>query len=206
MKNVKFIFIAYALLSVLAAQAQSVGNVGFGGNFMGSSKIVIQGAENHGVLYENVYQPLVGGTVFYETIQGGMTHLLEVSYLMGKLKDVEQGDYYLEGWDTSTFQPLKAFSLFYYGGGTFGAGNRLQIPLYLGIGVINTSAEPIKTWSYNIGAKARVKFYLTDRIGVFAGANWKRGLGNVKVNVNETRGTSQRYLGIEAGVTFSLSK
>ena len=191
------------ILIGVAANAQ-VKNVGLGGNFMGTSTITINGLEDHGALYVNTYRPILGGSIYYESVYWGMTHLLEASYMMGELESVKQGEYYLEGWNPASFSPAKIFQIYHYSGHTFLSGHRLQIPVYLGIGLNYNMADPVKCFTYNLAAKARVKFYLTDKIGLYGGAGWKGGLGTQHLENGESRGVTQSIVYLEGGITFCL--
>lgn len=204
MKN-KFFFVLLSLMMATAVNAQ-VRNLGVGGNFMNTTQINIKSSSksSSNSMYENIYRPLVGGTVFYETILGGLTHMWEASYMMGQLDDVKVGENHIESWDPASFDPLKMASLYYYAGSTFLSGNRLQIPVYLGFGANFNIGEPVTGLMWNVAAKARVKFYFTDNIGIYAGAYWKGGLGSMKLSDNSQFATSQKLLGLEAGLTFSL--
>ena len=202
MKN-KLFFVLLSLLMATGVNAQ-VKNLGVGGDFMGSSTIKISNTDNKGLLYSTTFKPLVGASVFYEAVLGGMTHMWEASYMTGKMESLENGEYYITEWGANpAFEPIKMASLFYYAGMTFNSGSRLQIPVYLGIGGVYNMADPIKCWTYNVGAKARVKFYFTDSIGVYGGAGWKGGMGFQKAGESKFDVT-QRGVYLEAGLTISL--
>lgn len=199
----KLSLIVFSLFVAVALDAQ-IKNLGAGGYYSFTSTISVNGTSETGMLYGNVYTPMFGGTVFYEAILSGVTHMWEASYLVGQLNSVQQGEYQLEDWNPSTFNSLKTASIYYYSGITFLSGRRLQIPVYLGVGANYNMADPIKGFTFNLAAKARVKFYFTDRIGIYAGVGWKGGLGTQKYSSDMKLGIRQKMLYAEAGITFSL--
>ncbi|MBR6858097.1 MAG: DUF2715 domain-containing protein [Bacteroidales bacterium] len=202
--KIKLFVVSICLLMATGIHAQ-VKNLGVGGNFMGSSTINISGSDDKALLYESSFRPLIGGSIFYEAILGGMTHMWEASYMMGKMESLKSGDKFITEWGNNpAIESLKMASLFYYAGMTFNSGNRLQIPVYLGFGGNYNMADPIKCLTFNIAAKARVKFYFTDTVGVYAGAGWKGGMGNQKVGDGAKFSVTQRGVNLEAGLTISL--
>ena len=199
----KLFLIVFSLFVAVALDAQ-IKNLGAGGYYSFTSTISVNGTSETGMLYGNVYTPMYGGTVFYEAILSGVTHMWEASYLVGQLNSVQQGKYQLEDWNPSTFNSLKTASIYYYSGITFLSGRRLQIPVYLGVGANYNMADTIKGFTFNLAAKARAKFYFTDRIGIYAGVGWKGGLGTQKYSSDMKLGIRQKMLYAEAGITFSL--
>lgn len=146
---------------------------------------------------------MFGGFAFYEAISHGVTHMLEASFLTGNLSEKKESDsYYIEGWNH--FSNLKTITLNYYVGNTFFPGKRFQLPIYAGIGANYIMADPIKSLALNVGLKARAKFYITDRFGIFAGAGCRYGLGSVRYGSNGKASLGERILNVEAGLTFSL--
>lgn len=203
MKKIKLFLGALLLFSAFGLQAQ-VTNVGAGAAFMGSIRFKMEGANDHGTLYVNNYRPLLGATAFYEKSGSGASHMFELSYSTGALQNVQQGEYYIEGWDPATFESAKVISGFYYLGFNNRSAQRFQLPFYAGIGISYTEANPITYLGWNFGAKLRAKYYITNNIGIWAGASATLGFGNAYVTTDETRSVTQRLLALEAGITFSL--
>jgi len=72
---------------------------------------------------------------------------------------------------------VTSYSFMQYAGRTFFPKKRLQIPVYIGIGADYLSGKPYHNLFVDLGVKARVKFYVTDVVGIFAGADWTYGFG-----------------------------
>ena len=72
---------------------------------------------------------------------------------------------------------ITSYSFMQYAGKTIFPNKRLQIPLYIGIGADYLSGAPYHNIFLDLGVKARVKFYILDTVGIFAGADWTYGYG-----------------------------
>ena len=64
-----------------------------------------------------------------------------------------------------------------YGGQVFNQGRRFQFPLYMGGGVGYMNGNPFHHLTGHLAFKFRTNIYITERIGVYCGANYKVGFG-----------------------------
>jgi len=194
------------LLLAASAGAQ-VRTVGLAGHFMSENRFKVS-HEDRGTLYVNSYMPLVGASLSYEANAGGAGSMFEVSYINGKLYSVDQpGDYYIESWNIDDFKDLTMVSAYYYYGFTLLSGHRLQFPLYFGLGVNYNAADPINVLSLGLAAKARARFYFTDKLAVFGGVGWKGSIASEELSGSDYRvklDIGQRVLYFEAGLSFNI--
>lgn len=195
----KFFIISFFLLSSISAFSQfnnaigvSIGNIGnlsinLKEKDKGNSEYVSKGKLN----YKNTFT----SSLFYETRLGKMNTQYEVSYSKLQLKDKTVGFYVPE---TSSM-----YSFFIYGGNTINNKSRFQIPYYLGIGFDYFNGVPfssIGTFSLNLGAKINFLFFITNRIGLFAGANISIG----SLSKDETYLSFPNKYSLNAGIRIGI--
>lgn len=195
----KLFLVSVALFLALGLNAQ-VRNIGAGAGFLGSTRLAVKGDNYQGLYYSVLYRPILGGVVFYEMSGAGASHMFELDYTKGTVESITEGEYYPEGWSHDSFNPAKIITGAYYIGMNSRSAERFQLPIYLGMGISYNDASPIGTLGIFFGAKLHAKFYVTDRLGVWAGGMARYGFGN------ETNDCTmiQRMLALEAGLTFSL--
>ncbi len=200
----KLILIAAFIACSVIAGAQAR-NIGASGTVYGRERIKVKGDTNDskGVsLYDLKYQPTFGANIFYENTFGGANIMFEGSFSTGKLNErIDDEHYYV--WDNPDFSKYTSFSLMFLPGFTFLPQRRVQIPVNLGIGYDRITSGPVKANQAVIGAKIRLKVYITDKFGIYAGGNWRAGLGfqnieDYKVQINSNR------LYADVGLTYTF--
>jgi len=146
----------------------------FGGGFFPSQDIKISGSDGK---YTYSYKPLFGFNVGWNYSHNVLSTLGELTFTNAKF-DHWTG----QGSATATFNPadykeenLTDISLAYYVGGTINRMGRLQIPLYAGVGCSLLAGDPFTTVDFFIGVKARLKYFVSDNVGIFAGVDLRRG-------------------------------
>lgn len=162
--------------------------------------------------YKYDYKSYFNFNVGYERQFKGVTALTEFTYAKAKFDK-----YDLEG-QSEKFNPMQSedissASLIFYMGKTLNPGKRIQFPLYIGIGGEYLSGGPFHNLAFDVAVKARVKYYITDNVGVFAGASARYGFGALGFSRGEKEvATSDRWAYalsntmcyIDAGITIGL--
>ena len=97
-------------------------------------------------------------------------------------------------------EQMKLMSLMAYFGWTINKKKRAQFPIYAGLGVCSFDNSPQPETTLCAGLKARAKFYVTNRFGLFAGVN--AGLG-LFIPENDFLG-QYRPMSLEFGLIFDL--
>ncbi len=182
----------------------------------GSSKakiIFTEDLENH---YK--YSPLTIN-VGLEKMFKGISHLLELSYTncsFDEYSSKKERDTSKEIYRFPNESDLNDISLCYYAGYTFNKNKRLQIPLYIGIGGEYLTGDLFKKILFDFAVKARVKYYISNKVGLFIGGTWKYGIGSKRFTAPKAftieSATGQQEVGsidhqvgyIDAGITISL--
>lgn len=140
----------------------------------------------------------------------GVVSLTEISYARGKFDK-----YDLKG-ESVWFNPnqsedIQDFTLIEYFGKTINPNKRIQFPVYIGIGGEYILGGPLHNLALDGAVKARVKFYVTDNIGIYAGGNARYGWGMKKANNDTSSISSDKDYSIgsivwhiDAGVVIGL--
>lgn len=106
----------------------------------------------------------------------GIVSLTEITYSYAKFDK-----YKLKGmsdfFNPAQEEDLKTASITTYAGRTFNRNRRLQIPVYIGIGCDYLYGGPIHNLAVDLALKARIKYYVTNNIGVLVGVTGRVGLG-----------------------------
>lgn len=89
------------------------------------------------------------------------------------------------------------FSIYRFQGVNLFYRKRVQLPIYLGFGLNYYTQLKKEKLFLDLGARARLKFYLTNRIAVFGGAYYYFGF-----HVNRVM---ERQYGVETGIIYSYS-
>ena len=108
----------------------------------------------------------------------------------------------------ATCDDVNSFSFMQYGGKTIFPKKRVQIPLYIGIGLDYLRGAPYHNLFFDFGAKARIKFYITSKFGLFAGADYTFGYGSSSRDLPEKSSKSfnlyTRKLNVDFGFTVNI--
>lgn len=140
----------------------------------------------------------------------GVVSLTEISYARAKFDK-----YDLKG-ESVWFNPnqsedIQDFTLIEYFGKTINPNKRIQFPVYIGIGGEYILGGPLHNLALDGAVKARVKFYVTDNIGIYAGGNARYGWGMKKANNDTSSISSDKDYSIgsivwhiDAGVVIGL--
>lgn len=162
--------------------------------------------------YKIHYKSTIGFNLGYEFNIGKATTLAELSYAKAKIDDVtfkpkEEG--HEQAFDGKlVFKDLSSFTFMYYWGSTALPGKRVQIPFYLGLGGEVLQGYPFHHFMFDLGAKLRVKFYATNRLGVFVGGTgrWGFGTSNFGNSGNSKSSTHHRtVINLDAGIMYMIN-
>lgn len=162
-----------------------------------------KGEKDHAKL---TYKSVIGGTIGKEFNLGTYASLLEASFLHAKADKYEYNGNTRD--PEGRFNDLTTVSVMYYVGRTILPKKRVQIPIYIGLGGEVLQGYPFHHLMCDFGAKARIKFYFTNHIGIFAGATGKWGFGysGLGEKGSESSTVSHNHLSVnfDAGLTFEL--
>lgn len=154
--------------------------------------------------------------VGYERVWKGAHFLFEGKYIQAKydasaLNDYTNTKYLLL--DHSRLEDLSIISGMVYFGPTIFHGKRFQIPLDFGVGLTHISGYPIDAMHVEFGYGIRAKFYITDKICVYAGFSGGIAPGKKKYlegNLAPQPSNSLRYSAkpkvIDAGISFMIGR
>ena len=201
----KFILVLAFILSCIIANAQI--NIGVGAYIGGNEKLTISKPDNKETidLYKNTYTPTYGAELFYEVNVDNLSVMFDLSYATGKISSIEKNaQYSYAPYENKTFPDFKSYSLASYMGHTFFPNKRFQIPVYLGLGYDRITSGPSNRYMFFWGAKARLKLYITDTIGLYIGGNWKSGSVVAKDDYIGKIAYASKRAEIEIGLTFML--
>lgn len=205
----KTMILIVALLAICtSANAQEKAtsiNIGFAPYGYIHEKITLKD-EKYKYDYKSYWSAVVG----IEKQLKGVVSLTEISYAQAKFDKHD-----LKG-ETKWFNPhqnedIQDFTLTQYFGLTINPNKRIQFPVYIGIGGEYILGGPLHNLAIDGAAKARVKFYITDKIGVYGGANARYGWGMKKANDDSSSVSSDKDYSIgsivwhiDAGIVISL--
>ena len=185
--------ISVLLLAFICAMANAqVYSIGASGTVYGQERIRMALSKED--VEVNKFCPVFGGGIFYEKILSGAIMLVEGSYITGKLSEHVTG--------AIEFPSFMAISAMVFPGLTIFPNKRFQIPVYVGIGYNFIKSDLLKSSQIAIGAKVRMKLYVTDNVGIFIGGNWKGGYGTYKAESKYD--VFSRQLSAECGLVVSL--
>lgn len=138
----------------------------------------------------------------------GVTTLSEFKYAQGKFDS-----YDLDG-NSQWFNPKLTDDVFsvsftQYFGKTINPNKRIQFPLYIGIGGEYLKGGPFHNLILDGAAKARVKFFFTNHIGIFAGGTFRLGWGAKSASESSNSNKDMYSIlntqwSVDAGLTFGL--
>lgn len=143
---------------------------------VGQTKLSVKHDAKNGVKDKFTYNQEVGINIGLERVLNGIIILPEVHYSRSKLnkEEIKDGSIF-------PYKELKNVSevgFMQYFGFTLNAKRRFQVPLMAGIGVDYMFGEPVHNCFFAYGAKARMKFYITPKVGIFAGGMFKGDSGS----------------------------
>ena len=140
-----------------------------------------------------------------------LTALLEASYAKADYVDYTSNtvDRLLK-LDPAGFENAQLISAAFYLGYSVFPARRFQIPILIGAGADYVMGKPIDSIHYSLRFKARAKFYLSNRFGLFGGYSGSYGFTqfNNEYNIapepaaNVERQKLSGYF--EAGITYML--
>lgn len=204
MKTKSFSVVIALLLVCIGAKAQDKSRsltVSFAP--LGYNHVSIKSSESYQYDYKSYWNASIG----YEKQLKGIVSLTEFTYSHADFDKSE-----LKGTPTQ-FDPtqevgLTIASITTYAGKTINPNKRVQFPVYIGIGADYTSGGFMHNLVIDVALKARMKFYITNNFGIFAGATGRIGYGLKKASVgyNETDyyNLVLSMWAIDAGLVFGI--
>jgi len=209
MKTKHFAIVVALLLVCMGAKAQTKSNnlyVGFAP--LGSISESISYKDEK---YKYKYKSYWNVNLSYEKLFKGSSTMTELFYSKAKFNE-----YDLKG-ESQWFNPNQAEDIYtisftQYYGTTINKNKRVQFPLYIGFAADYAKGGPLHNLLIGGAAKARVKFYITNSIGIYVGATGRLGWGSKKASdSNSSRSSSKNSYSIsskvwyvDAGITFSI--
>ena len=172
------IFISLALmLSCVAANAQEkTTSITIGASPYGYAKSVVYVDKDNDFSY--FYKPTIGANICIEKQRKGLSSLTEISYYQGKF-DKGEIDGQTMSYNMYQTEDFMQMALTQYWGGTLaGKNKRVQLPLYFGIGCGYVQGGPIHNVTGDIATKLRLKFYISNHFGIYAGGTARLGFGS----------------------------
>lgn len=156
--------------------------------------------------YKYDYKSYINAHVGFEKQFKGITSLTELTYSRAKFDHSDlTGDA-----NPARDSDLKTWSITTYAGKTINPNKRVQFPIYLGIGADIIDAGSVGNLIFDFAAKARIKFYITDRFGIYAGGYGRFGWGaksrseKSSSNDDSVYTVSPSVLALEAGILIGL--
>jgi hypothetical protein len=182
-----FFFMSMAMMaccvSVNAQEKTKSIHVGFSPFGIPSAKLSYS---KNGEKYKYDYKSYWDLSVGYEKQFKGILSYTEFTY--GHATNDKMNLKGTTAWfDPGYVKDINHYALTTYIGTSLNAPHRLQFPLYIGIGGEYVDGKPFRALAFDIAAKARVKFYVGDRFGLFAGANYRIGFGGQSFKKDEAK-------------------
>ena len=172
------------------------------GRMTGSFKYDAKGAPK----YKYTYNKELGVVVDYERVLNGIIIMPELRWFRGTLNDEDRDGSYIPL--NGANDDINEFGFMEWLGFTINSKHRFQIPIMGGIGVSYVNGAPFHNIFFDYGVKARMKFYITPKFGIFAGGFYEGGMGSSKRGIPEESdgkfNLRKTNLGMEAGVTITL--
>ncbi len=174
---------------------------------IGTTKLNIKHDVKNGEKDKFTYNQEVGVNVGLEHVLYGWIVYSELHYSRSKLNKEEIRDYSI--FPYGELKNVSEVGFMQYGGYTINPGKRFQVPIMIGIGADYMFGEPMHNLFLAYGAKARMKFYITPKFGIFAGAAFKGGSSSSDRNHdNDTHlgkyKLSKTNFNAEFGLTITL--
>ena len=154
------------------------------------------------------YKSYLNAHLFYERQFGGAGLLVEGTYGMSKFEKVDNNIINFYDTDASYDKDISIYSAAVYGSYAINKQKMIQIPLYLGVSVDYVNGNPINVAFVSLAAKARLKFYVSPKIALYGGYNYRTGIGLEGTDTEDTskpKVSSKLNLNYaDLGATFSF--
>ena len=156
------------------------------------------------------YNKEFGVVVDYERVLNGFIVMPELRWFRGTLSNEERTVY--EGYYVFPYEgkveDINEFGFMEWVGFTINAKKRFQAPIMGGIGMSYVTGAPFHNVFFDYGVKARMKYYIAPKFGIFIGGFYEGGIGSSKRGIPEDYDARYRLrktnLGGEAGITITL--
>ena len=177
MKTRTILFSLALMLSCVAANAQEkTTSITLGVSPYGYAKSVVYWDKDNDFTYN--YKPTIGANICIEKQRKGLSSLTEISYYQGEF-DKGEIDGKTMSYNMYQTEDFMQMALTQYWGGTLaGKNKRVQLPLYIGIGCGYVQGGPVHNVTGDIAAKLRLKFYISNHFGIYAGGTGRVGFGS----------------------------
>lgn len=174
--KIRIITIGIALmLSCVAVNAQRTTSITLGVSPYGYAKSAAYWDKDNDFTY--FYKPTIGANICIESQRKGLASLTEISYYQGDF-DKWEIDGMTMSYDMLQKEDFMQMALTqYWGGNLFGKNRRVQMPLYFGLGCGYVQGGPIHNVTGDVAAKLRLKFYISNHFGIYAGGTGRIGIG-----------------------------
>jgi hypothetical protein len=191
MKKILSITVAFLSIAMAAKAQENVQSLTIGFAPVGSSYINIS-LNDEKYEYYYTYKPFWNVDIGYERQFKGVVSLTELFYLKGAFDRYEL-DGTSQWFNPAQTEDLTSIAITQYTGKTFNQNKRLQIPFYIGVGGEYMKGGPLHNVGLHVAAKARMKFYITNNIGIFVGATCRYGYGMKGASDKSSEGNKNSY-------------
>ena len=200
----KFFTMCVVMLSVCTMTKAQIRNLSLGFAPLGYNHVNITLDDEE---YKYDYKSYWNANIGYERQFKGVVTLFELGYSKAKFDKHElKGS--SEWFDPAQSADLTNMSFMAYAGKTLNAQKRIQLPLYFGLGGDYIHGGPMHNLTFDLGLKARLKFYVTDKIGIYGGATGRLGFGSKKASESSNSSTyytiSTTTWYVDAGIVFAI--
>lgn len=162
--------------------------------------------------YQFNFNSLFSIGVHKEKDAGVCGYMWGVTYTHAKYHDYKSYDNSptLNNVNFNSFNNISLEGLF---GINFRHTHRLKFPVYIGLSADYINAGPCRTVTLGLEAKARAKYYISNKVGMFVGGTW-HGLFGGKCSkeyqkyglpTSKDPGFTANMWGIETGILFSIN-
>ena len=204
-------FVVMAAMAVSASAQEKVSSLTIGFSPLGATHMTCKAKKldiDNSYDWKSNWNVNIG----YERQFKGAVSLTELTYFQGKFdkyKFNSGGNSYT---GTTGDDIYSAGVTTYIGTTILGKQSRVQFPVFIGVGAeyINNDAE-IHHLFFDLAAKARLKFYITSSIGIYAGATYRYGFGIHKEDNGSSSSDSSNSVAIspstwavDAGLVIGL--
>ena len=158
--------------------------------------------------YKYDYKSYYNASIGIEKQFKGATSLSEFKYAAAKFDK-----YDLVG-NSKWFNPFQTEDIFavsftQYIGKTINPNKRIQFPIYIGVGGGYLKGGPFHNFTIDGAVKARVKFFITNHIGIYAGGTARYGWGAKKASEKDEKNGDMYSINntqwsVDAGLTIGL--
>lgn len=126
--------------------------------------------------YKYDYKSFWNANIGYEKQFKGVGSLTEFAYGQGKFDEYDLAG--TSKWfDPAQAEDIYSVSVTQFFGKTINPNQRVQIPVYIGIGADYINGGPFHNLLIDGAVKARLKLYITNNFGIYAGATGRIGWG-----------------------------